>query len=373
MFTPGGQIDRITFMGVRGGGGGKGGGGGSQPPPQGRTFVDPVDGTVFTESPYEQYFGGGINPDGTPRQSTVDRFNEYGRNRRAGEATKSTEATTKAAEDKTAAHNTWQTGVDTAYTNALNNINTTLTNAGLDPSQYQDSFVLPTLNTVKSGIQTDSPNAAASFLPTLGETILGNITNTGRNKAETAFNNTFKSDYADTLLPDTGLDTAANTILDEQFNPVGTMLKAALDRGTLNQTGYDAALAKMGQTRTGAFGTVRDLGRNILNEDRGFINDILKGGRDTIASLKPNQAFDPLTYDTQAKTRATSETGSFGGELRGKVGSSKYINIGDLINTGGAAQGAYSPSATNTLGGAPLTPEEEQKKLQRGLGNTGAF
>ena len=49
MFTDGGQLDIMSFMGVRGGGG-KGGGGGSAPPPQGRTYVDPVDGTVFTET-----------------------------------------------------------------------------------------------------------------------------------------------------------------------------------------------------------------------------------------------------------------------------------------------------------------------------------
>ncbi len=49
MFTAGGQLDRLTFGGIRGGGG-KGGGGGQSAPPQGRTYVDPVDGTVFAAS-----------------------------------------------------------------------------------------------------------------------------------------------------------------------------------------------------------------------------------------------------------------------------------------------------------------------------------
>jgi len=358
----------MSFMGVRGGGG-KGGGGGSAPRPQPRTFVDPVDGTVFTETPDEAMWGVQQG-----QKSAADRYNEYVQNRRAGETTKSAEAATKAAADKTAAHNTWLGTRDTAYNDALGNVRNTFTNAGLDPNAYMDQYINPALTTAKNTIMDDSPNPGAAFSPTLGETILGNVTSGKRTKAETDFNNIFKTDYTNTLLPDTGLDAQVNPLLDEQFNPLGDQLKNALGRGTLSQTGYDAALGTLGTKRTAAYGTVRDLGRNILNEDRGYINDIIGQGRSAISSLKPNQAFDPLTYDTQARSRATSEQGSFGGELRSKLGNSKFVDLGELLNAGGAAQGAIAaPTATTPATTSGLTPAEEEARKNRGLGNTGAF
>jgi len=351
------------------GGGGKGGGGGSAPPPQGRTYVDPVDGTVFTETQEEAAYG---VPQGQRR--TVDLYNEHITNRKAGEKTASDAAIKKAADDKTAAHNTWLGTRDTAYNDALTNVKNTFTNAGLDPTAYMDQYINPALTSAKNTIMDDAPNPASAFSPTLGETILGNVTSGARTKAQTAFDNTFKTDYTNTLLPDTGLASNVNTLLDEQFNPLSQQLQNALGRGTLSQTGYDAALGTLGSKRTAAYGTVSDLGRNILNEDRGYINDIIGQGRTAISSLKPNQTFDPLTYDTQARSRATAEQGSFGGELRSKVGNSKFVDLSELLNAGGAAQGATGGAASNTgAGGLGLTPAEEEAKKNRGLGNTGAF
>jgi len=368
MFTEGGQLDTMTFMGVRGGGG-KGGGGGSSPPPQRKSYVDPVDGTVFTESPEEAFWGPQAG-----QKSTEERFNEYITNRKANEKTTSDAALKKTADDKATAHTKWLGTRDTAYNDALTNVKNTFTNAGLDPTGYMDQYINPALNTAKNSIIDDSPNPSSAFSSTLGETILGNVTSGKRTKAETDFNNIFKTDYTNTLLPDTGLDTYVNPLLDEQFTPLQQQLQNALGRGTLSQTGYDAALNSLGSKRTAAYGTVRDLGRSILNEDRGYINDIVGQGRSTIAGLKPNQAFDPLTFDTQAKNRAASEQGSFGGELRSKVGNSKFVDLSELLNAGGAAQGALAaPAATNVGGATGLTPAEEEAKKKRGLGNTGAF
>jgi hypothetical protein len=77
-------------------------------------------------------------------------------------------------------------------------------------------------------------------------------------------------------------------------------------------------------------------------------------------------------------------TSSFGGALRDAVGDTKFADISDLINAGGAVQGSQNPNAINPTGkpttadgGGALSPayvsDDELAKRGRGLGNTGAF
>jgi len=378
MFTAGGQLDLLTFGGMRGGGG-KGGGGGQSAPPQGRTYVDPVDGTVFVESPYEAMLGGGVNPDGTPRMTAAEQYNAHLRERKAGETAASAAKTAEADAAKTTAANTFTADKGTAYNNALANVRRTFELQGLNPDTYMTSDIAPKLSSINTGI-TDASGLKGAYSDNLGSDIINQLTTGNRTKATGAYDTMFGPNYTNTLVGDTGIDTNVNTILDEQFNPLQTQLKNAFDRNTLDQRGYDAALASLGQKRTAAQGTVRDLGQTILNEDRGYINDIVGKGRSDISNLSLNQTFDPTTYDKQARDRAASEAGSFGGELRAKVGGSKFADISELLNAGGAAQGATNPTAANTTplgGGLPkspfyVDPTEEQNK-GRGLGNTGAF
>jgi len=377
MFTAGGQLDRLTFGGMRGGGG-KGGGGGQSAPPQGRTYVDPVDGTVFVESPYEAMLGGGINPDGTPRMTAAEQYNAHLRERKAGEVTASNQTKAEAAAEKAQATDTFNTDKSTAYNDALSNVRRTFELQGLNPDTYMTTDIAPRLSSINSGIR-DASGLKGAYADTLGSDIINQLTSGNRTKATGSYDTMFNPNYTNTLVPDTGIDTFTNTILDEQFNPLQTQLKNAFDRNTLDQRGYDAALASLGQKRTAAQGTVRDLGRTIINEDRGYINDIVGKGRTDISNLSLNQTFDPNVYDKQARDRAASEAASFGGELRGKVGGSKFADLTELLNAGGIAQGATNPTAANAspLAGTTKSPyyvdptEEENKG--RGLGNTGAF
>ncbi len=165
MFTASGQLDLLTFGGMRGGGGK--GGGGQSAPPQGRTYVDPVDGTVFAESPYEAMLGGGVNPDGTPRQTAAEQYNAHLRERKAGETAASTAKTAEAATAKTEAANTFTTDKGNAYNNALANVRRTFELQGLNPDTYMTSDIAPKLSSINSGISDASgltpPPSMASY------------------------------------------------------------------------------------------------------------------------------------------------------------------------------------------------------------------
>ena len=50
MFTPGGQLDRLSFAGMRGGGKGGGGGAPNYTPPSPIVLTDPVTGRAYTQA-----------------------------------------------------------------------------------------------------------------------------------------------------------------------------------------------------------------------------------------------------------------------------------------------------------------------------------
>lgn len=375
MFTAGGQPDlHVVMRGGGGKGGGGGGGGGSLiPPPQ--SYVDPVNGMVFTD-PGNNYGGGGsVTPNGSPASEQLNA--EIVQRQKNEKAASDTAATQKAA-DAATAEQTFQGTKSTAYNNALTNIQRQFQLQGLDPSQYMDTDIKPALNTAMNSIQDLAPNPASAFSPTMGTDILSNLTSGVRTQASNNLNNQFDPNYATNLIPDSTLDQFVPSIVSSQFDPLNAQLTNAQKRGTLTDTGYNAALAALNQKRTAATSQVSNLGRTILGTDRSGINDIISGAKTAAAGLTPGQSFDGIAYDNQAKNLASSDISNFGGALTNAVGDTKFATLSDLLNAGGSVQGANNPSASNPTGTQAATSPFAQDpnvlaNQKRGLGNQGAF
>ena len=197
-------------------------------------------------------------------------------------------------------------------------------------------------------------------------------------QANTSLNQIFTPQYVNNLLPDTTTNNFVPDILNEQFNPLSQQLTNAEKRGTLNPVGYQAALDALTQKKTAAQSTLQNLGQGILDTDRSGINDIISGARTSANSLGLADTFDPSVFAGQAGSRAQADLSNFGGALRSAVGDTKFADLTDLLNAGGAVQGATNPNAANPTGGIQgtspffVSPDDEAKK-GRGLGNTGAF
>lgn len=375
MFTAGGQIDRHVVL--RGGGGKGGGGGSTQQAPVGpQSYVDPVSGMVFTD-PTTNYGSDGSVTTSNPLTG-AQQLNQEITQRQAGE--KATSDANKAAADATAAQTeqTFQDTKNSAYQNAVNAIGRQFQLQGVDPSQYWASDIKPALDTQMNTIQDLAPNPASAFSPTMGTDILNNLTSGARTAATSTLNSRFDPNYANSLIPDSTLDPAVSSIVSSQFDPLSSQLVNAQKRGTLTDTGYNAALAALNQKRTAATSQVSDLGRTILGTDRSGINDLITGAKNTAAGLSLGQTFDPSSYDTQAKTLAGSDLSNFGGALTNAVGGTQYASLSDLLNAGGSVQGANNPSAINPTGTMAATSPFAQDpnvlaNQKRGLGNQGAF
>lgn len=376
MFTPGGQLDLFTFHGMRGGG--KGGGGGQDDRFVSKPIVltDPVNGKTFTEetNPYLRY----MQPNNGVGSSAQDRLNAEIADRQAQEKAASDQAKAQAAADAQTKETTFQGSRQKAYDDALAAVQRKFQLQGVDPAAYMTTDIQPTLQRQFNSIQDLDPNPAAAFPATIADSILGDITSGKRTAATTALNNIFTPQFTNNLLPDSTTSSFIGDILNEQFNPLGAQLTNAQKRGTLNPTGYQAALDALNAKRTAAQATVQNLGQGILDTDRKDINDIIGGARTSANSLGINDTFDPSVFAGQATGRAQTDLANFGGALRSAVGDTKFADLTDLLNAGGAVQGAINPNATNPTGGIQgtspffVSPDEEAKK-GRGLGNTGAF
>ena len=96
-----------------------------------------------------------------------------------------------------------------------------------------------------------------------------------------------------------------------------------------------------------------------------------------VNALGANSAFDINPYVAHAGELINADKTSFGGALRNAVGGTKFADLQELIQAGGAVQGAHNPTADNPIGLGPASPaqlsEEELARRNRGLGSTGAF
>jgi len=223
------------------------------------------------------------------------------------------------------------------------------------------------------------PNPASVYPSTLGDSLVADALSGKRTQTANTFNSIFKPNYSNEALPDSLTGQYTNTILDEQFTPLMAQLTNAQKRGTLTPTGYNAALDTLNQKRSAGASTIQNLGQGILASDRKALDDYISGARSDVNNMSLGANIDPYAYGAGAQGKIDVDKGSFGGALRNAVGETKFADITDLLNAGGAVQGSTNPSAANPIGtqAGNLSPsfvsEEELAKRKRGLGSTGAF
>jgi hypothetical protein len=382
MFSEGGQP--LHGCVARGGGKGGGGGGGQQyTPPAQHVYTDPVSGMSFTDdmgaggTGMMNYGGGyyGMIPD-TGGKTGAQKLNEEIAQRKLDE--KSTSDAAQAKADTTAAgkETTFQTNRQGAYDTALQGIMSKFKAQGLDPNVYMESDIKPALQRQFSSIQDLDPNPTAAFPTNLGDTIINDLTSSRRTTSTNALNALFTPQYSENQLPDSTTGQYVGDIVNAQFDPLMAGLTNAQKRGTLTGAGYQGALDKLNEKKTAATSTVQNLGKNILSTDRKSLDDYISGVRSDVNNLSLGTAFDPNTYGTAAAGKVKGYLGDFGGALRSAVGDIQYANLSDLINAGGAVQGAQNPTAANPAGqvaGSVAPTDDELASQKRGLGNVGAF
>lgn len=236
MFTPGGQLDRLSFAGVYKKGGG---GGAAYTPPAPIVLTDPVTGRAYTQS--VDMYG---QPQGTSAQDQLN----AGISQREADAKATSDATAaQAAQDKADTLNKFNTSKSTAYNDALADVMHQFQQKGVDPTPYLESDIKPMLNRTQNTIKDLDPNPGAAYGADLGTNIINSLTESKRTGYGDQLNKIFAPSYAETNIPDSLTSQYSDTLLNEQFDPLRAQLTNAQKRGTLTDVGYNAALSTLGQ------------------------------------------------------------------------------------------------------------------------------
>mgnify|MGYP003385393881 CR=1 FL=1 len=354
--------------------GGGSGGGAPQVAPVAPSYTDPINGKTFT---------------------TTDDLNAEIAARTASDKAASDAAKAQAdailAGNRTQFQNDLVAGRNAATERTRNYF----TQQGYDPARFE-SDIARAINaaagtiidpntvatTAPTTAQTFLPQINSAFSPSLGASILSSINAGNQSKANNAINSIFSPTYAQDNISNEWLTPAASTVLSEQFDPLDAQLTNAFKRGSLNQTGYDAALKALSGKRTAANATVSNLGNNILAADRTDIDNYITGAKADAANVNANtyDSFDPNRYLTGATDKVNRYKTNFGGDLTNAIGSTTFADLSSLLNAGGAVQGATDPTATNPTsgtGGSAISDayiaQQALAKEKRGLGSNGAF
>jgi hypothetical protein len=348
-------------------GGGKGGKGGSNQL-QVDTAVDPETGQTFTSTPINVAMGQ-VEP-------ASAQLAKYQASRRDQQKAQSDADASTRAQAAAGAETDFQGRNNQAYTDAMNATIRRFQAQGVDPTGYMDQYINPSLSQASNTIQDLSPNPGAAYQG-IGDQIVQQALADKRTSAGNTLNTVFDPNYATRAIGDNIGDASYAKILSEQFDPLTAQLTNAQKRGTLTDAGYGAALNALNQKKSAAQSTLSSLGSNIISQNRQGINDIIGNARGAANNLTLGGTFDPSAYSAEAGGLAAKDQSGFEGALRNAVGGTKFADLTDLLNSGGAVQGATNPvtgAGANPLapaGGGPDQTAEDQKK--RGLGTVGAF
>lgn len=246
------------------------------------------------------------------------------------------------------------------------------TSRGLDPTAMEsviDRIIQDTRLKVPKGDSSPSSYFTSDIFSTgfANEEAARRAANTGK------VNSAFVPGYERTLISDTVDDPILDAILGEQRRTAEQQLQFQRQRGTVNDSGYNEAMARFLGQESAARSTLNEIGDSVLGKVRGGINDI-KGEAGTAASSWSlgTPDFDVGSYVTRANDYATTAKSGLEGKVRSAVGGTQLFDIPALLAAAGTAQGPINLTTVNKVDGTPGF-DAAKKKTDRGLGSTGTF
>lgn len=195
------------------------------------------------------------------------------------------------------------------------------------------------------------------FSTQLGTNVVDNLIadtrSSQRNSYTRQINNLLGNNYLSDTFADTVDDQYLDAILNEQYSGAQTDLQNALNRGQMNQTAYDRALASLSGTKSGARSKLETLGKGVISD----ISGGTKTAYDNLFGQANNFDFGDNIDITggvdRIKAGAGTALGGLEGRIRDAVGDTKYFDTTSAIAKANAAGGAstYTPNTGSTGGG----------------------
>lgn len=247
--------------------------------------------------------------------------------------------------------------------------------AGLSAKPY-DSIINSALADVRNQIAPGDTNVAPHYTSDIISSTLDKVTAAYQQDQLKRLNRSFAPGYSSTVLNSSLTDPIVNSIVNSQYGDALTSLRNALDRGTLDPTGYAKALATLGEQKTAARDRVGSFATGALTSGQQSLDTILNNARTSIGGLDLGDAFDLNGIKHNVNQTVKNVTGGLEGAILNSVGSTPLFDISKLVASGASAQGAINPATQTGYGGVlqrALQSRSDAERQRRGLGSTGAF
>jgi len=217
--------------------------------------------------------------------------------------------------------------------------------------------------------QDTTTDPSSYFTPAAFTQGFGDAQSMARNKNAGMVRDTFGPTSANTLLPDSMIDSIVNSIVGEQKGLADTTLGYQSKRGLLTPQGTEQAQKSLADQGTAARSTVSSLGSGVLSKDRGGINDIIsQAGTDANTWMLGGKDFSLDPYQNQIDSAVGRDTTNFEGDTRAALGNTNLFNIPQIVAQAGQAQGAQNLTPGSEL---PIPGGQKKATQQRGVGAAG--
>lgn len=268
--------------------------------------------------------------------------------------------------------NTYSSGAKNARSAAETNAMKRVTDQGLNYGEFEPD-IDSELDRIYKGISygADENTASSAFDPNIADSVLGRIQTDRQSKYGNEVSNLFGQNYSTNAFADTADDNIISKILDEQYGASRDQVERSKSRGTLNPTGYDSALQELARQRSAGQSTLTGIGNNVLNTNRGSLDDIFGKAKQGASSYRLGTSFDPNSYYSEAENKRNELTGSLENDLRSNLGGQNLFDLSSVLTKAGSAQGAQNTGQSGVLD--ILAQRNKEKEQQRGVGTQGTF
>ena len=244
-----------------------------------------------------------------------------------------------------------------------------LRDMGLDPAGYS-SLIESAIAGGRSATPNLDPNPAQFFTDNLLDTQIGRMQGDRRANYTRQATSAFADNFENGLFSDTADDPFIDAVLGRQRGEAVRALDLARQRGSLDQTGYDAATARLNEMERAGRSTANTLGGSVIQGYRQQVRDIGDRAREGASGYTLGGNFDLGGYTSELNNRVGDLRGRLEGDVNNALAGQNFFDLGDILTRGGSAQGPVNPRTSLT---DILAERERVRNTDRGIGGSGTF
>jgi hypothetical protein len=214
------------------------------------------------------------------------------------------------------------------------------------------------------------PNPGQYFNDDLIDSTLNREQSARRDRNMRAIRQTFQPNAEVSLFADTMDDPFIESVITRQRGEAMTSLDNARRRGNLDDRGYEAALARLGEQERAARAEANTIGSTVLADYRNQLRGVADQAKEAAGGYMLGDNFDAGTYRNRWNSLTQDFNNRLEGDVLGRLSGETFFDLGDIITRGGVAQGAVNPR-TGTLDA--MAERDRVRNTDRGVGGQGVF